>query len=360
MTPPDSPPGAASTLCAGCGLEVAQRLLACPRCRRLVHGAALTQLAAEAERAAAAGEVETALSAWRRALLLLPPDSQQHAQITARIADLGRAVEGAPGATSTSARPGRRRGPLVGLGIAGAALWKLKVVILFVLTKVKFLLLGFTKIGTVLSALASFGLYWSLWGWRFALGFVASIYVHEMGHVAALRRYGIPATAPMFIPGLGAFVRLKQSPSNVTEDARIALGGPIWGLGAAIAAWAIGRVSNSAFWMSLAHASALINLFNLIPLGSLDGGRAFRALDRRQRWLMGAVLAAMMVLSGERLIILLAIAAAFRAWSPPRPDARDRGAFLLFVAVSAALALVGHLSAGTGVAAVAGGALPDS
>src|SRR3989454_12639768 len=80
--------------------------------------------------------------------------------------------------------------------------------------------------------LLSAGVYWAAWGWKFALGVVLSIYVHEMGHVQALQRYGIKATAPMFIPGVGAVVRLKQYPASPREDARVGLAGPLGGLGA--------------------------------------------------------------------------------------------------------------------------------
>jgi len=95
------------------------------------------------------------------------------------------------------------------------------VVALFALTKAKFLLLGLTKLSTLGSMLAFLGVYWSMFGWKFALGFVLCIYVHEMGHVAELRRFGIAASAPMFIPGLGAFVSLKQLPANVMQDSRV-------------------------------------------------------------------------------------------------------------------------------------------
>jgi len=109
--------------------------------------------------------------------------------------------------------------------------------LLVAFSKGKLLLLGLTKISTLASMLAFFAVYWSLFGWRFALGFVMSIYIHEMGHVMALRRYNIAASAPMFIPFFGAFVRMKQYPGNVGEDARVGLAGPIWGLGSAVAAW---------------------------------------------------------------------------------------------------------------------------
>ena len=123
--------------------------------------------------------------------------------------------------------------------------------------------------------LLSMGVYWTAWGWRFALGLVLSIYIHEMGHVAALQRYGIKATAPMFIPGFGAMVRLNQYPANPAEDARVGLAGPLWGLGAAVFAYAVFLATAIPFWAAIARTGALINLFNLLPIWQLDGGRGY-------------------------------------------------------------------------------------
>src|SRR5207253_3148688 len=109
-------------------------------------------------------------------------------------------------------------------------------VALVLLSKVKFLLLGLTKASTIISMFAFFGLYWSTFGWPLALGLVVSIYIHEMGHVAMLRRLGIASSAPMFIPGVGALVMLKQHVDDPRTDARIGLAGPVWGLGAGLAA----------------------------------------------------------------------------------------------------------------------------
>ena len=124
------------------------------------------------------------------------------------------------------AKPWWRRGAL---GVVTVAL--------LLLSKLKFLLLGLTKASTFVSMFAFFGVYWSIYGWPLALGLVLSIYIHEMGHVAMLRRLGIDAGAPMFIPGVGAFVMLKQHIGDPLTDAKIGLAGPVWGLGAALAAF---------------------------------------------------------------------------------------------------------------------------
>jgi hypothetical protein len=217
--------------CPSCASELAPSLLACPGCRRLTRGAELSELAAAAERATQAGELSNALASWRRALELLPADTAQAATIRARLAVLSQRVDAEPPrAKSTLPRW------LASFGALGLLLWKFKFAAAIVLTKGKLLLLGLTKSSTLFSMLLSLGVYWTVWGWRFAAGIVALLYVHEMGHVAALHRLGIRASVPMFIPGLGAYVRMNQHPANAREDARVGLAGPRWGLGAVIAA----------------------------------------------------------------------------------------------------------------------------
>ena len=306
-------------ICASCGTHLAPSLLACPACRQLVHTSALTQLSRDAERAAAAGDPHTALARWQEALALLPPDSGQYASVAERVAALGRQVDAGRPAGSPPPAAGKQHGASWlakggGIGLTVALLaWKLKFVLVFVLTKAKLLLLGLTKMSTLLSMLASFGLYWSRWGWQFAAGFVLSIYIHEMGHVAALRRYGIKAGAPFFVPGLGAFVMLKQQVTDPRQDARVGLAGPIWGLGAALAAYAAFWATDSGLWRAIGYWGALINLFNLLPVWQLDGGRAFHALTRAQRWMAAGVLGAGWLVASHGLLMLLGAVAVWRA-----------------------------------------------
>ena len=122
------------------------------------------------------------------------------------------------------------------LGTVAVAVWKFKVLAVLLLSKGKLLLLGLTKASTFWSMLAAFSVYWTVFGGWFALGLVLSIYIHEMGHVAALMRYGVKASAPLFLPGIGAVIRLKQGFIDPRQDARVGLAGPIWGLFAAVAA----------------------------------------------------------------------------------------------------------------------------
>jgi Zn-dependent protease len=344
---PEAPDSPATACCPACGAEVAPALLSCPRCRRLVHAEALKRLAEEAEEAERAGELSTALVAWRSALELLPSQSRQHGVIAGRITALGRRVDEEAGGRPPSP-PADESGPkskwggagAAGLGTLALAFWKFKFLAVLALTKGKLLLLGLTKASTVFSMLLSLGVYWTAFGWKFALGLVASIYIHEMGHVAALRRYGIAASAPMFLPGFGAVIRMKQAPGDPRQDARVGLAGPLWGFGAALVAYAVALATAAPIWAAIAQVGAWINLFNLMPLGPLDGGRAFRTLTRPQRWLAVATIALMWSITEEGLLVLLVLVAALHTATVPPAKEPDRGALLQYAALVAALSLM--------------------
>ena len=212
------------------------------------------------------------------------------------------------------------------------------------LSKAKLLIMGLLKLPTLLSMVAFFGVYWTVWGWKFALGLVAAIYVHEMGHVWELRRFGLPATAPMFIPGFGAIVRLKARPSSVYEDARIGLAGPWWGLGAAIVAGVIGALGDFGAMSAVAYTAGWMNVFNLLPVSSLDGSRGLRSLSQMERILLG-VLCIGTALPVDHslwsifsLVGIIAIVRAFMADANPAGDRRGFVSFaVLVVALGAAM-----------------------
>jgi Zn-dependent protease len=218
-------------------------------------------------------------------------------------------------------------------GAVGAA-------VLFLVTKGKLLLVGLSKGTTVFSMLAAVGVYWSIWGWMFALGVVLSIYVHEMGHVAAMTRFGMAPTAPMFIPGFGAVVRAQRRVANPREDARIGLGGPIWGLGAAAVCFLVYLATGEPYWAALTHTGALINLFNLMPIWGLDGDHAFRPLNRLERWIATAVVAGMFYATAEGLLVLVGVLAAVQAFREAPHVEGDRVALIQFAGLVVALALL--------------------
>ena len=329
----------AAAACSDCGAHVPAAHLACHACGRLLHTQKLKQLAAEAEAATAAGDISSALAGWRAALALLPPTSRQYVEVNKRLSELSARVAAAPGsAQAQEPAPAwvKRLGPF---GAVAVLLWKFKFLAVALLSKWKIFLLGLTKASTFFSMLVSFGVYWGLYGWKFGLGLVLSIYVHEMGHVVALRRFGIPATPPMFIPGLGAVVRLKTHPHTAVEDATVGLAGPLFGLSAALVCWGVWLLSGggASTWGALAHAGAWINLFNLLPVWQLDGARGMAALSRRHRVLITAAFVLAWSLTSEGLLALLALASGLRCLGQDVPPVGDRPTLVRFLLLIAAL-----------------------
>jgi len=292
------------TPCTRCGTELPSGALACPACGTLVHAETLKQLAAAADAGARAGDLASARDAWSRVLELLPPQSDQHAAVARRLADIAQRIDAAAGspAADTSKTPWWRRGAP---GLAA--------VVIALLSKIKFLLLGLTKASTFVSMFAFFGVYWSIYGWPLALGLVLSIYIHEMGHVAMLRSLGIAAGAPLFVPGVGAFVMLKQHIGNPLNDAKVGLAGPVWGLGAALAALIMYVVTRAPIWLAIAQLTGFLNLFNLIPVWQLDGSRGLHVLARWERWALVFAIAAALIVTQQRLLLIVGGVAVWRA-----------------------------------------------
>ncbi len=316
--------------CAQCGAQLAPSLLACPSCGRLVHADTLSSLSQTAKEAEASGAIPDALAAWRTMLDLLPTGSKQHQAITAKITELGRDI---PFDVVPASKPADGKSPAskaaAGLGAIGLMLWKLKA-----------LLLGLTKGTTLLSMLLSLGVYWTIWGWKFALGLVLSIYVHEMGHVIALRRYGFKASAPTFIPGLGALIRLRQQVVNPDEDAEIGLAGPIYGLGAAVVALGLWYSTKLPIFAAIAGVGAWINLFNLLPVGTLDGGRGFHAMSRVQKFLAAATVAGAWYYTSDGLLIVLALLCVGRAFADRSVSKGNWKAAITYCGLVVALAAI--------------------
>jgi Zn-dependent protease len=308
----------ASVACPSCGFFPASEGQACPQCQHPVHTGQIREYASQARAREGAGDAAGAIELWRQALLLLRPETAQAVAMREHVAELRAGLAGAQPPSPGSAAPGsswaKRLGPL------GA--------IAAFLAKFKSLLFGLAKLKTLFTMLASIGLYWSLYGWKFGLGFVLGIYVHEMGHVWELKQFGLRASAPMFIPGFGALVSLYDSPKNVHQDARIGLAGPIWGAAAALAFLAPQLVAPAGIWLALAHATAYINLFNLTPVWQLDGGRGFRALGQQHRMMLLGLMILLWYLSSSGLFLILALGAAYRIfWSRDHPAESDNIVF---------------------------------
>jgi len=156
----------------------------------------------------------------------------------------------------------------------------------FLLTGLKLLLTLF-KFGTVFSLVISLVIYGALFGWPFAFGLIFLLFLHETGHIIVLRAKGVPASAPIFIPLMGAFVAMRSMPRNAKDEAEIAIAGPILGTVAALLCLVPTLLgSQSGLWPTLAYFGFFINLFNLIPVSPLDGGRIVGAVSR-WAWIVG-------------------------------------------------------------------------
>lgn len=206
---------------------------------------------------------------WRRCLELLPPESQQYAAIYHRIgALLGAFTPGEP----THAPPSRPAddSPLRALFLTGGSML------------VSIVVYGIALLGMNTPPLLAMQL---------AAGFVVMILVHELGHVAAMRYYGLNASPPIFIPFMGALINLRQQPQNAKVEAIVGIGGPIAGTIGALACYAVHLVvphDSRTGWLTfaLAFAGSLLNLFNLLPVPPLDGGRITAALSPKV-WILG-------------------------------------------------------------------------
>ena len=192
------------------------------------------------------------------------------------------------------------------IAAVGLLFWKLKFIFAAVF---KFKL--FTVAG---SMIVSIGAYALLWGWQFAVGFVLLLLVHEMGHVLEAKRQGLPVSAPMFIPFLGALITLKKLPDNAWAEAKVAIAGPILGSLGAAAVWGVGEAIDSELLVGLAFTGFFLNLFNLAPISPLDGGRIVAAIHP-VLWIIGlAVLLGLVIVAPNPILILILVLGAFESW----------------------------------------------
>jgi Zn-dependent protease len=234
-----------------------------------------------------------------------------------------------PTDSATSERPGpgggggflRKLGPVgVGLLFLGKLLAKLKFVLLPVL---KF---GLPVLKTGGTMLISIWFYAQMWGWWFALGFVLLMLVHESGHLIAARRLGLKVGAPVFIPFMGAFIALKDAPRNAWVEACVGIGGPLLGSLGAAACEGIFLLTGDPLFRALAYTGFFLNLFNLVPVGFLDGGRVASALSPWM-WLAGfVIMVGIVVMRPNFLVIAVLLMSLPRVWSlfRPRGDAERR------------------------------------
>jgi len=239
--------------------------LVCPACGALVYAATLDRIAAEA-RWQEQYDIAKAIALWQQALMLLPANSRQYAAIQTEIESLR-----------------TRPAPMVSHYEPGA------------LPKIKRETWQSAVLKTGLSMIVSIVVYQLNFGWIVAIGFVLLIFVHEMGHVVANWHYDLPASAPLFIPYVGAVINLRQSPANARDEAIVGIAGPVAGTIGSLACLAWYFASGSQMALVLAWFGFTMNLFNLLPVPPLDGGRVAAAISPWV-WVLGLIgLGAMVV-----------------------------------------------------------------
>jgi Zn-dependent protease len=231
----------------------------------------------------------------------------------------------------------RALGPII-IAI-GAFIAKFKAIILL-LPKLKLL----STAGTMLVSIAAYAL---IWGFPFAVGFVVLLLIHEMGHVIQLRREGIKATAPMFIPFMGAVISAKSLGENALAEARVGLAGPILGSLGALACIPIWQATGNDMWRALAFTGFFLNLFNLLPVVPLDGGRAMAAMAPWM-WFVGfAGLVVLAVAFPNPIILIIVIFGGletYRRWKARKSGTADQQAYYRVKPIDRALVAAVYLS----------------
>jgi len=209
-------------------------------------------------------------------------------------------------ADESQASGSKRTGILAALAAAGVIAIKC----------IKPLLIGLKafKLGAVLKTGLTMVLcmwaYALAWGWQFAVAFVLLILLHEMGHMYALRQFGIQSSVPVFIPFVGAFIAMKEMPPNAEIEAWTGIAGPLVGTGAATLCWSAGLYTGNPFWFAVAYSGFFLNLFNLIPVRPLDGGRTVAAISPIL-WVVGfIVILALIVRSFNPILLVILFLAA--------------------------------------------------
>jgi Zn-dependent protease len=188
---------------------------------------------------------------------------------------------------------------LVPIGVLGLVLLKwLKLLILPVLKFLPFLL----KTGGTM--FITMWVYAMTWGWWFAVGFVLLIFVHECGHLIAAKRLGLKVGVPVFIPFMGALIALKDAPRNAWIEAQVGIGGPLLGSLGALVCLGLAPLTGNPLFQGLAYTGFFLNLFNLAPIGFLDGGRIVTALSP-WLWLVGTVVIGFLLITHFSFLLLL-------------------------------------------------------
>jgi Zn-dependent protease len=285
----------------------------------------MEQLAAHARALEAHGDFQEAREKWLACLSLLPAHSLQADWIHKHVAELGRGTSPQISPASNSAPQWAKK-----LGPLGP------------------IVLALLKFKSLLSFVAFFGFYWTIWGAKFGIGFAVLILIHEMGHFIDIKRRGLPADMPMFLPGFGAYVKWNALGVSLETRAAVSLAGPFAGALSAGLCYLLWHQTGYGLWAALARTGAWFNALNLIPLWIFDGSSATNALSKLERAVVLLVSAALGYALGEWVFGLVAAGMGIRLFTRDAPEEQSNATAAYFVAVLTGLALVLWLVPGQG------------
>jgi len=177
-----------------------------------------------------------------------------------------------------------------------------------------------TTTGMALSMLLSLAVYALAFGWRFAVGFLLLLFVHEVGHLVAVNVVGLKASRPMFVPFLGAVISLRRPPVNAKMEANIAIAGPAAGTLSALVCMAIYLWTDSTLMLVLCYTACLLNLFNLIPCDPLDGGKIASAISPRLWWVGSICTGILYFYTHNFFVFVILLVSLFRIWRGDRDE----------------------------------------
>ncbi len=309
--------------CPECSHYLPPGTLACPDCHALAYSAYLRDVAVQASEQESAGTFAAARDTWLQGLTWIPEGTKQHDAVVQRITLIDQRLQAA---VDKKARWTKRLGPFAP--------------VLFFLAKAKSFLFLLFKFKFILSFLAYFGLYWALFGWKFGLGFTLAILIHEMGHYVVARAKGLTVDLPVFIPGMGAYVRWYSQGISLGTLATIALAGPFFGLIVAAGCAVFALHTGSTLTAALAYTTAWINVINLVPVFIFDGGQATHALDRTQRWLILATSLIFFGMLHNAVFLFVAMGMGWRVWKGDTPEFPSSRTLIQFILLLFTLGLI--------------------
>ena len=311
--------------CKRCSGELPPGALDCPQCHALVHEEQLERTAARARAHEANGSLWDAREQWQQALQLLPQASKQAEWIRNHIRELDTTIK-APGAPDTRRRWIKWLGPLAPIAV--------------LLAKFNAVIVALFKLKFLFSFGAFLAVYWAAYGAAFGIGFAVLILVHEMGHFIDIKRRGLPAEMPVFLPGLGAYVKWKALGVSLETRAAVSLAGPLAGWFGAAVCGVLWFQTGDGIWAALARSSAWLNVLNLIPIWVLDGRQAILALNKMERGLLVVASVARGVVLQEWALLLVGAGMLWRLFTHDDSPQGSRAMTAYFMIVMAGLAVV--------------------